>query len=202
MKTEMRRDAPGGASVAAPIDRTVPSAGETIVSGPCAERRSGSRKKEIRNTVGTARPKAQIAWPVAAAATVRARAGSMNFHPSRASGNLSGGPLRGGSGRSPPCDLSGPAFPSSSASLRSLHPERAATCRRAPEGGAHGPDGRHGGGDTPRRLPTETPSGVAWARTSFLFREREKGRPRLKSNEPGAGVQGSSVASTIAFLTL
>src|ERR1700730_14429043 len=203
MKIEIRRDAPSGASVAAPIERTVPSAGETMVSGPCAACRSGSRKKEIRNAVGTARAKAQIAWPVAAAATVRAREGRMNFHPPPGSGNFSGGPLRDGFGRSPPCDLSGPASPSSSASLRSLRPERAATCRRAPEGDAHGPGGRHGGGGTPRRLPTETPSGFAWARTSFfVFREWEKGRPQLKSSEPGAGVQGSSVASATAFLTL
>jgi hypothetical protein len=44
MKIVRRRDAPGGASGAGSTERTVPSAGETMVSSPPSGARSGSRK--------------------------------------------------------------------------------------------------------------------------------------------------------------
>jgi hypothetical protein len=90
MKIVIRRDAPGGASSAGPIERTVPSAGETMVSGPPTGTRLGSRKNEMRKTVGAAKMSDQTGWPVAAAATDRRKGGRMNFHPSFASGKFSG----------------------------------------------------------------------------------------------------------------
>jgi len=90
MKIVMRLFAPAGASSAGPIERMVPSAGETIVSGPPTGTRSGSRKNEIRKTVGAAKMSDQTGRPVAAAATDRRKGGRMNFHPSFASGKLSG----------------------------------------------------------------------------------------------------------------
>jgi hypothetical protein len=44
MKIESRRFAPGGASGGSVTERTVPSAGDTIVSEPPSGMRSGSRK--------------------------------------------------------------------------------------------------------------------------------------------------------------
>jgi hypothetical protein len=90
MKIVIRRDAPLGASSAGPIERTVPSAGETMVSGPPTGTRFGSRKNEIRKTVGAAKMSDQTGWPVAAAATDRRKGGTINFHPSFASGKFSG----------------------------------------------------------------------------------------------------------------
>jgi hypothetical protein len=90
MKIVIRREAPAGASAAGPTESTVPSAGETIVSGPPTGVRSGSRKNEMRKTVGAASTSVQTGCPVTAAATVRRKGGMMNFHPSLASGNFSG----------------------------------------------------------------------------------------------------------------
>jgi len=52
MKIESRREEPGGASGAGPTFRTVPSAGEMIVSSPPSGTRSGSRKKDSRKSAG------------------------------------------------------------------------------------------------------------------------------------------------------
>jgi hypothetical protein len=90
MKTVIRRDAPLGASGAGPMESTVPSAAETIVSSPPSGVRSGSRKKETRNSVSRKRKPARIGQPAQAAAAASRKGGTMKTQPSRAMGILSG----------------------------------------------------------------------------------------------------------------
>jgi hypothetical protein len=60
MKIVRRREDPGGASGAGATDRTVPSAGETIVSSPPSATRSGSRKNESRKSARARKKAARI----------------------------------------------------------------------------------------------------------------------------------------------
>jgi hypothetical protein len=103
MKIERRRDAPGGASGAGATERTVPSAGETIVSSPPSGTRSGSRKKERRKRVSANETIATIGYPVSAAAAAMAAGMRMKTQPSRAMGILSARPPPDDFGRSLPC---------------------------------------------------------------------------------------------------
>jgi len=77
MKMVIRRAAPGGASGALPTDKTVPSAGETIVSSPPSGERSGSRKNWIRKRVIAPRRKAQTGRPSHAVNPAAAAGGRM-----------------------------------------------------------------------------------------------------------------------------
>jgi hypothetical protein len=90
MKIVTRRDAPAGASGAGATERTVPSAGETIVSSPPSGVRSGSRKKETRKTARANRNPARIGQPRKPAAAAAASGGRMKTQPSRAMGIFSG----------------------------------------------------------------------------------------------------------------
>ena len=107
LKTDMKivilRAAPGGASAASPIESTVPSAGETIVSSPPSGVRSGSRKNWIRKSVTAARNAAQTERPSQAVSPAAAAGGRMKTYPALAIGILSARPPCGGCARSPPC---------------------------------------------------------------------------------------------------